>query len=92
MDIYQIRETLKRIKTCEGEIEELKSVRAQLAKSEYASATMAYGGGSKSYTRADIGRISDTIKELEREIKSLRKMLASGGASTLWTTTTLIYS
>lgn len=92
METTQIRKTLKRIQTCEAEITELKAVRAELAKSEYASATMAYGGGSRSYTRADIGRISDTIKELEREIKSLRKMLASGGASTLWTTTTLVYS
>ena len=91
MDTTQSRKILKRIQTIESDLESLRAVRAKLATAEYASATMSSGGGSKSYTRADVGRISTTIHELEVELRQLRAMLATGGHSGLWSTINYVY-
>lgn len=75
MDISQKRKILKKIANIEHDIQELECVRLQLAKSEFASASMSSGGGSKSYTRMDIAKVSKTISELKSELKNTRKLL-----------------
>lgn len=76
METEQKRKILQRIVDIQNEISELRKVRITLASSEFASASMSSGGGSKSYTRADIGRIETAIKSLTKELKDLRKLLA----------------
>ena len=75
MTIEQKRKVLERIVALQSDIETLKQVRVDLAASGYASATMSSGGGSKSYTRLDIGKVTEAIGELVRELKSLRSLL-----------------
>lgn len=78
MNTQQTRKILSRIQTIETDLGTLRDVRTRLASSEYVSATLASGGGSRSYTRADISKISQVIQELTNELKSLRKILAGG--------------
>lgn len=59
----------------EKDIEELKRCRSEIAKNGYASATMSSGGGSKSYTRLDLTKITEAISALTSELKQLRAML-----------------
>ena len=75
MTIEQKRKVLERIVALQRDIETLKQVRVDLAASGYASATMSSGGGSKSYTRLDIGKVTEAIGELVCELKSLRSLL-----------------
>ena len=81
MTIEQQRKILKRIANLESDIEQLKQCRKQLAVDGYASATMSSGGGSKSYTKMDIAKLTELIAELQGELKSCRSML-NGGHST----------
>lgn len=75
MDIIRARKILSRIQKVESDIETLEDVRINLATAEFVSATLSSGGGSKSYTRNDVGKVNDLIKELKRELKNLRKLL-----------------
>ena len=74
----------------EADIEELKRCRAEIAKTGYASATMSSGGGSKSYTRLDISKITEAISALTSELKKLRAML-TGNSSSLWKNVHVVY-
>ena len=77
MDIVRKRKVLKAIQALEKDIETLKGVRTKLATSEYASASLSSGGGSKSYTRQSLGQLSETIRQLARELQLFRNMLAT---------------
>lgn len=70
---------LQRVVELESDIEELKRCRAEIAKTGYASATMSSGGGSKSYTRLDITKITEAISALTSELKQLRALLSNAG-------------
>lgn len=59
----------------EHDIELLKKCRLEIAVKGYASATLASSGGSKSYTRIDLDKLTSTLSELEAELKSLRRLL-----------------
>ena len=72
MTIDQKRKTLQRIAVLESDIEKLKQVRVEIAQTGYASATLSSGGGSKSYTRLDISKITEAINALTSELKKLR--------------------
>lgn len=78
MTITQTRKILQRIVDIENDIDELKKARADIAKNGYASATMSTGGGSKSYTRLDLSKITEAISALTSELKQLKSMLMSG--------------
>ena len=91
MDITTSRKIIERIQTTEHDLAELRRVRTALASAEYASATMSSGGGSRSYTRADVGRITQTIRDLEAEVRQLRRQLATGGNSPLWSTVNFVW-
>ena len=90
MNITQKRKILTRITEIEADIAELKKARQEVASSGYASATVSSGGGSRSYTRADISKITEAISALTSEMKKLRKMLA-GGSSSIWTQVLVVY-
>ena len=90
MTITQKRKILTRIAEVESDIEELKKARSEIAKNGYASATMSSGGGSKSYTRLDLSKITEAISALTSELKKLRAML-SGSSSTLWKNVLVVY-
>lgn len=81
MTTEQNRKLLKRIASLEADIDQLKKCRMQLAVDGYASATLSSGGGSKSYTKMDIAKITELIAELQGELKSCRSLL-NGGHST----------
>lgn len=61
MTTLQKKKILVRIAQVEADIEELKRCRVEIAKTGYASATMSSGGGSKSYTRLDLSKITEAI-------------------------------
>lgn len=84
MTTTQKRKVLQRISEVEKDIEELKRCRSEIAKKGYASATMSSGGGSKSYTRLDLTKITEAISALTSELKKLRAMLSSFGSQNIW--------
>lgn len=92
MTITQTRKILQRIVDIENDIDELKKARADIAKNGYASATMSSGGGSKSYTRLDLSKITEAISALTSELKQLKSMLMSGSQQTLWKNVHVVYS
>lgn len=90
MTTVQKRKILTRISEVETDIEELKRCRAEIAKNGYASATMSSGGGSKSYTRLDLSKITEAIAALTSELKKLRAMLTGAGSS-IWKNVLVVY-
>lgn len=90
MTIIQKRKVLQRISDIENDIAELKKARQEVASSGYASATVSSGGGSRSYTRSDISKITEAISALTSEMKKLRALLA-GGSSSIWTNVLVVY-
>lgn len=91
MTILQKRKILQRIADVENDIEELKKTRQEIAASGYASATMSSGGGSRSYTRNDISKITEAISALTSELKKLRAMLKNVGTQQLWSNVLVVY-
>lgn len=81
MTSTQKRTVLQRIQTLEQDIEGLRAARMKAAESGFASASIASGGGSKSYTRLDIAKISELIQQLTSELKSTKALLAGDSAS-----------
>lgn len=93
MTIIQKRKVLQRISEVENDIAELKKTRQEIAASGYASATMSSGGGSRSYTRNDISKITEAISALTSELRQLRAMLNNtSGAQPIWKNVTIVYS
>lgn len=82
---------LQNIVKLEGDIDELKQARLEVIQTGYASATLSSSGGSKSYTRIDIDKMTSTIKELQRELEQYRNILSNGQSNPLKTIVT-IYS
>ena len=80
MTISQQRKILVRISQVEADIAELKRCRTEIAASGYSSATMSSGGGSRSYTRLDLTKITEAISALTSELKKLRAMLNKTGS------------
>jgi len=75
MTAVQLKKIIAKISKLETDIEKLEEVRIRLASSEYASATISAGSGSKSYTRADLSKVNATIKTLKRQLANCRKLL-----------------
>ena len=93
MTIIQKRKVLQRMSEVENDIAELKRCRSEIAKTGYASATISSGGGSKSYTRMDLSKITEAISALTTELKKLRAMLNHNGSQqSLWQNVLIVYS
>lgn len=91
MTTTQKRQIIERIAQTEADLATMRRVRMEVAASGFSSASLASGGGSKSYTRLDLARILQLISALENEVKGLRKLLAP--ATSIQTTTTYtVYS
>lgn len=91
MTTTQKRKILKRIVDIESDIETLKQARVELATNGYASATLASGGGSRSYTRLDISKLTEAISALTSELKKLKGLLKTVGQQGLWSNVLIIY-
>ena len=76
MNVEQQRKILKRIADLETDIAQLKDCRKQLALNGYASASMSSGGGSKSYTKLDLAKLTELISELQSELRSCRSLIS----------------
>lgn len=91
MQTTQKRKILQRISEIEADIAELKRCRVEIAKTGYASATMSSGGGSKSYTRLDLSKVTEAISALTSELKKLRAMLKKIGEQSIWSNVLVVY-
>lgn len=91
MTTVQKRKVLQRMSEVEQDIAELKRCRVEIAKNGYASATISSGGGSRSYTRLDLSKITEAISSLTSELKKLRNMLKDIGSQTLWQNVLVVY-
>ena len=92
MTTEQKRKILQRIVVVERDIETLKEARTEIAANGYASATLASGGGSRSYTRLDVAKLTEAIASLTSELTELREMLAAPGPRGLWQNVLVVYS
>ena len=92
MTITQKRKILQRIAETETDIEELKRCRTEIAKNGFASATSSSGGGSKSYTRLDLTKITEAIAAMTSELRQLRAMLSGDGTQRIWRDILVVYS
>ena len=54
-----------------------------LGTSEYVSCTLASNGGSKSYTKADVSKISTIIVQLSKELSAYQRMLSGQRKDTI---------
>lgn len=91
MTIIQQRKILEKIVGLEKDIDELKKARNEVALTGYASATLSSSGGSKSYTRLDLDKMTNLINQLKIELAQYRNLLFCGKAKTINTIVT-IYS
>ena len=91
MTIIQKRKIIQHIVDLENDIKELKRVRMERATSGYSSASLSSTGGSKSYTRLDMAKITDTLRELLNELNQYKNLLVVGVSKPIKTVVT-IYS
>lgn len=91
MTIIQQRKILEKIVGLEKDIDELKKARNEVALTGYASATLSSSGGSKSYTRLDLDKMTNLINQLKIELAQYRNLLFSGKAKMINTIVT-VYS
>ena len=89
MTIAQKKKIMKKIVALEQDIEALKKARMEVATSGYSSATLSTTGGSKSFTRIDIDKISNLINDLLRELTQWRNLLVTGDTRHINTTVTI---
>ena len=85
MTIIQKRKILEKIVGLEKDIDELEKARVDIGISGYASATISSSGGSKSYTRMDIDKITKLIGELNNKLTQYKNMLATGNGTPIKT-------
>lgn len=91
MNTVQKRKILQRIAQLEQDIDTLKQCRVDIASKGYASATMSSGGGSKSYTRIDLSKITEAITAMTNELKKLKAMLKTIGEQSIWKNVLVVY-
>lgn len=91
MTVVQQRKILEKIVGLEKDIEALKQARTEVALTGYSSATLSSSGGSRSYTRLDLDKMTNLIDQLKAELAQYRNLLFTGKAKTISTITT-VYS
>lgn len=92
MTIEQKRKVLQRIVVVENDLEALRNARTEIATNGYASATLSSGGGSRSYTRLDIGKLTEAISALTSELAQLKAMLKTGATGQgIWKSVLVVY-
>ena len=91
MTVIQQKKILTRIQQIEEDIETLKQARLEAVANGYSSATISSSGGSKSYTRIDADKITNIIKQLQKELHQLQGLLTTGVANPLKTIVTVYF-
>lgn len=91
MTVIQKRKILFKIQQLELDIEEIRRVRMQIAKTGYASATISATGGSKSYTRTDLSDLTNLLYTLTDQLQKYR-ILLTGNSGPLTKTYHVVYS
>ena len=91
MTVIQKRKILFKIQQLELDIEEIRRVRLQIAKTGYASATISATGGSKSYTRTNLSELTDLLYNLTDQLQKYR-ILLTGNSGPLTKTYHVVYS
>jgi len=92
MTIEQKRKILQRIVVVENDIETLRNARTEIAANGYASATLASGGGSRSYTRLDISKLTEAISALTSELTKLKALLNENiSGQGIWKNVLVVY-
>ena len=71
---------MRRIQVLQEDIGRLREARTKIAECGFASASLASGGGSKSYTRLDVAKISELISQLTSELAANKALLAGSSA------------
>lgn len=89
MTIEQQKKIMKKIVGLEQDIETLKKARLEIAVNGYSSATIASGGGSKTYSRLDLDKISNLISTLLKELTEWRNLLATENSRQIKTMVTV---
>lgn len=91
MTTAQKKKVLERIVALSKDIQALKAARVEVGLNGYASASLSSGGGSKSYTRIDLDKMTGLINELQRELEQNRNLLRLNSSNPMMTTY-IIYS
>ena len=85
MTIFQKRKLIEKIISIESDLDELEKARVEVGVSGFSSATISVSGGSRSYTRMDIDKITKLIGELNNKLTQYKNMLATGNGTPLKT-------
>ena len=91
MTTAQKKKVLERIVALSKDIQALKNARLEVGLNGYASASLSSGGGSKSYTRLDLDKLTGLINELKAELEQNRNLLRLNSSNPMMTTY-IIYS
>lgn len=91
MTTAQKKKVLERIVSLSKDIQSLKDARVEVGLNGYASASLSSGGGSKSYTRLDLDKLTGLINELKGELEQNRNLLRLNSSNPMMTTY-IIYS
>lgn len=85
MTTVQKRKLIEKIIGIEHDIAELERVRIEIGTTGYSSATISSSGGSKSYTRLDLDKISQLILDLNNKLSQYTSLLYEGTGTPLKT-------
>ena len=85
MTTVQKRKLIEKIIDIEHDIAELERVRVEIGTNGYSSATISSSGGSKSYTRLDLDKISQLILALNKRLLQYTSLLYQGTGTPLKT-------
>lgn len=79
MNTSSIKKIILKIQNLDQQIAELERVQIELATSGYVSATISSSGGSKSYSRIDLPKITALLSTLKTERRQYQLLLGNGG-------------
>lgn len=68
------RAAINRVNTLAKDIRELEDIIREVRLSGYTSASLSSGGGSKSYTRADLGTLTAELNRLKMELAAAARL------------------
>ena len=81
MNTSLIKKIMLKIQNLDQQICELERTQFEIASNGYASASIGSSGGSKSYTKLDLPKITALISQLKNERRRYQLLLGNGGNS-----------
>lgn len=79
MNRIVIQKIVQKISTLDQQIAQLEQVQFDLASNGYSSATISSSGGSRSYTRLDLPKVSTLLNSLKMERRKYQILLSNNG-------------